>query len=132
MRKNTKALTAAGAATATAALVGTALATAAPASAMELERERWKTCGTGMANLSAEKEYGQIDVDFEVENVAAGRTWRLQIAHNGKVKAKATLPTDNEGDVDLGRQVRDTRGKDTFVAKAMGPNGEVCRVKLAI
>lgn len=105
---------------------------ASQASAMDFERESYKRCGSGVANLALEKENGYIEADFEVENVSPGRTWRLQLAHNGTVRAKSTLPTDYEGDVDISRQVTDTRGKDRFVAKAMGPNGEMCRVKLAI
>ena len=39
---------------------------------------------------------------------------------------------DYEGDLDVMQQVADRPGFDRFTARATGPNGEVCRVKLGI
>lgn len=122
----------------TAVLVSTAagaglLMAATPAQALEFEREKSVRCSAGsFATMSLEKEFGRIDADFEIENAAAGRSWNVRMKHNGSTVLRTARVTDYEGDLDVMQQVRDRSGKDRFVVRATGPNGEVCRVKLSI
>ena len=100
---------------------------------VDIEREKTKRCsGSAFAQLSLEKEFGRIDVDYEIENAAPGRSWNVRIKHDGNTVLRTSRIADNEGELDVMQQVRDRRGKDRFIATAKGPNGEVCRVKLSI
>jgi hypothetical protein len=106
---------------------------ATPAQAFEIEREKSVRCSAGsFATLSLEKEFGRIDADFEIENAAAARSWNVRMKHNGSTVLRTQRTADYEGDLDVMQQVRDRAGKDRFVVRATGPNGEVCRVKLSI
>lgn len=112
---------------------GTLAAVARPAQAFEVEREKAKQCSsTSFATLSLEKEFGRIDADFDIENAPSARAWTVRITHNGRTVLRTQRIADYEGEVDVTRQVRDRADKDRFIARATGPNGEVCRVKLSI
>jgi len=121
---------------ATSALTATGLGVAGASAAhadFDIEREKTKRCsGSAFAQLSLEKEFGRIDVDFDIENATPGRTWSVRIKHDGKTVLRTSRIADYEGELDVMQQVRDRRGKDRFIARATGPNGEVCRVKLSI
>ena len=113
----------------TAVAAGTVAAVATPAQAFDIEREKAKQCSiNSFATLSLEKEFGRIDADFEIENAPQARAWNVRIKHNGNVVLRTQRIADYEGDLDVMQQVRDRAGKDRFVARATGPNGEVCRV----
>lgn len=115
------------------AAAGGIVAAAAPAQAFEIEREKSVRCSAGSwATMSLEKEFGRIDADFEIENAVAGRSWNVRMKHNGNTVLRTQRMADYEGDLDVMQQVRDSAGKDRFVVRATGPNGEVCRVKLSI
>ncbi len=118
---------------ATSTVVAGALMIAAPAQALDIEREKSKRCSAAsFATLSLEKEFDRIDVDFDIENATPGRSWNVRIKHNGSTVVRTARPADYEGELDVTQQVRDRAGKDRFIARATGPNGEVCRVKLGI
>jgi hypothetical protein len=121
-------------ATSAVAVTGFGIAGASAAQAdMDIEREKSKRCsGASFATLSLEKEFGRIDADFEIENATPGRSWNVRIKHNGNTVLRTSRVADYEGDLDVMQQVRDRAGKDRFIARAKGPNGEVCRVKLGI
>lgn len=121
-------------ATSAVAATGLGIAGASAAQAdFDIEREKSTRCsGASFATLSLEKEFGRIDADFEIENAQPGRSWNVRITHNGNTVLRTSRVADYEGDLDVMQQVRDRAGKDRFVARAKGPNGEVCRVKLGI
>ena len=117
----------------TAVAAGTVAAVATPAQAFDIEREKAKQCSiNSFATLSLEKEFGRIDADFEIENAPQARSWNVRIKHNGNVVLRTQRIADYEGDLDVMQQVADRPGFDRFTARATGPNGEVCRVKLGI
>lgn len=115
-----------------AAGMGMASASAARAD-FDVEREKSVRCSAGaFASLSLEKEFNRIDVDFEVENAPAARSWNVRIKQDGRTVLRTKRIADYEGDLDVTQQVRDRAGKDRFVARASGPDGQVCRVVLSI
>ena len=124
---------------ATAALTGTALlavpvaATAAPIRA-DVEREKDGMCSSSSTwDFNLEKEHGRIDIDVDVDSRAAGQKWTVKITHEGKTVYNKTRPTDREGEIDVSRNVNDTRGKDKVTFRATNNStGEVCRASLTI
>ena len=124
---------------ATAALTGTALlavpvaASAAPIRA-EVEREKEGRCSSSSTwDLNLEKEHGRIDIDVDIDSRAAGQKWKVKITHEGKTVYNKTRTTDREGEIDVSRNVKDTRGKDKVTFRATNNStGEVCRASLTI
>lgn len=116
-----------------AAVLPLALLMPGTATAREVEREKSGQCSAGARwEFNLEKERGVIDADFEVDNAQPGERWRLRVRHDGKRVLKVWRTVDRDGDVEASVLVRDRKGRDTFKAKAVSPNGEVCRAKLRI
>ncbi len=87
------------------------LATAAPAHA---DAERHGTCGTGLYELSVDREGGGFDVSVDLDRLAAGQEWRVVIRHDGSKVASVVRRADNEGDLELERYRKNSAGKDAF------------------
>ena len=124
---------------ATAALTGTALlavpiaASAAPIRA-EVEREREGNCSASSDwNLNLEKEHGRIDIDVDVDSRTAGQKWKVKITHEGSTVYSKTRTTDRDGEIEVGKRVKNTRGTDKVTFRATNSStGEVCRASLTI
>lgn len=110
------------------------VAAAGPASAVpEREIDRKGSCSMGKAtyDFDVEKERnGNFDVDFELDG-KAGQEWKIKMKHGKAVYYSAVRTTDREGEVDLDRDRKNTKGKDTFRVKAtnLGTN-EVCKATI--
>ena len=125
--------TAAGAAAA--ALAGMVLAVPAGAAPVraDVEREKGGRCSaTSFWDLSLEKERGRIDVDVDIESRQAGERWTVKVTHNGRTVFNRTRVTDDEGELDVDRTVRNKKGKDTIAFTARSSAGETCRGSLRI
>ncbi|MGE5225518.1 MAG: hypothetical protein ACM3OO_01435 [Planctomycetaceae bacterium] len=97
------------------------------------EVHRYGVCSMGARwELGAEDEGSRIDMEFDVDATAAGRTWHVKLRHEGDVFATLTRTTDRQGDFEVERSVRDTVGADTLRARAVSPKGQVCKGGLSI
>ena len=116
------------------ALVGTMFLTTSFADDDEgREIHKYGVCSMGARwELGAQDEGARIDMEFDVDTTAAGRTWHVKLRHNGDVFATLTRTTDQEGDFEVDRSVNDTVGADTLGAKAVSPKGQVCKGGLSI
>ena len=111
-------------ATRTAALAGVtaliatplAFATMAPASA---DVDRHGSCGTGVYELSVDREGSGYEIDGSIEGVKPGSQWTFVVRHDGTRLTKVTRTADHEGEVDVDAYAKNTAGKDkfSFVAK---------------
>jgi hypothetical protein len=132
MNKTTIATIAAGSALAIGGLLA-APAHAAPARPTEVERETQGTCSAGARwDLNLEREFGVIDIGFEVDGATPGERWTVTIKRNGSQVLKVTRPADAEGEVDVDHIVRDRAGSDRFTVRATSADGQVCRGSLRI
>ena len=113
MKTSTR-LTALAGATALVAVPLTIAATA-PANA---DVDRNGRCGTGVYELSVDRERGGYDVDAGIEGVKPFSTWTFTVTHDGKRLTKVTRTADDEGEVDVDVNARNTRGKDKFAFTA--------------
>jgi hypothetical protein len=111
---------------------GAAVFVAAPAVADGPEKHASGRVGGGWFEISAEKERG-FEVDADLDNVAAGSTWKLVVRHDGDRISRQVLSAvrdDGRYEVDF-RDVhaRNTKGSDTFkvtIKRTDGP-GKVVR-----
>lgn len=118
------ALIAAGGVTAGLALVAAPAAQALPA----FETQKTGTCTAGAWwDLSLEREYGSLEVDFDIERARAGERWTVTLTHNGTAKRSVRVITDYEGDADAQWILRDRAGTDRIVVKATSASGQTCK-----
>lgn len=132
MHKTILATVAAGAALATAGILA-APVSAAPARSSEIERETIGTCSAGARwDLNLEREFGVIDIDFEIEAATPGETWTVSITRNGSTVARVSQAADTDGEIDVNKLVRDSAGSDRISATATSASGQTCRGSLRI
>lgn len=120
-------------ASAAALATGVAVLVAAPAIADGPEKHSSGRVGGGWFEISAEKERNGFDLDADLDNVAAGSTWKIVVRHDGQRISRQVLnavPDDGRHEVDF-RDVRarNTSGADTFkvtIKRTDGP-GKVVR-----
>lgn len=118
------ALITAGGVTAGIALLGAPAAHALPA----FEAEKTGTCSAGAWwDLSMEREYGSLEIDFDIERARAGERWTVTLTHNGTTKRAVRVVTDYQGDVDTQWILRDRPGTDRIVVKATSTSGQTCQ-----
>ena len=118
------ALIAAGSFTAGLALVAAPAAQALPA----FETQKTGTCTAGAWwDLSLGREYGSLEVDFDIERARAGERWTVTLTHNGTAKRSVRVITDYEGDADAQWILRDRAGTDRITVKATSASGQTCK-----
>jgi hypothetical protein len=123
---------AAGATLATTGLLA-APAAAAPRVLAEVERETMGTCSAGARwDLNLEREFGVIDIGFEIDGATPGERWTVVVKRNGSQVVKVSRPADAEGEVDVDHIVRDRSGSDRFTVRATSASDQVCRAALRI
>lgn len=117
----------------TAAILSSAAITASPASAAEVEREPSGTCSSGARwDFNVEREFGVVDIDFEIDGSPARQKWTVRIEKNGAKILRTSVVADNDGEVDVSHLVRDSAGVDRFSVRATSASGQVCRAALRI
>lgn len=127
--------TATAAATAAAAMAGMVLAVPAAAAPVrtDVEREKGGRCSaTSYWDLSLEKERGRIEIDVDIDSRQAGEQWTVKVTHNGRTVFNRTRSTDDEGELDVDRTVRNKKGTDTISFTARSSAGETCSGRLRI
>jgi hypothetical protein len=90
--------------------------------------ERHGACsGAARWELDAEREGTKLEVEFDVDRAAPGRTWQVHLRQDGALIADTARTTDGHGGFELHRLTANTAGPDTFSARAVSPSGQVCR-----
>lgn len=106
------------------ALIGTPLAllTTVPAHA-DFERERHFRVAGADVDFSVEKDDGRFEVDVDIDDARPGSKWRIILKHDGKRFLRTVRVADDDGEVDIDRNRRNTRGADRFTVKVKQVGG---------
>lgn len=115
----------------TAALLATPLAVlgASPASA-DADRE-FRYAGAKV-EFDVEKDDGRFEIEVDVDDAKPRSKWRITLRHDGKVIYKKVRRADSDGDIEIERERRNTKGKDVFklrIKKIGGPKAKVRTIK---
>lgn len=114
----------------------TAAAAIAPAAALanDADVERSGTCSkNSSAKIKLSPEDGRIEAEFEVDQNRNGVTWRVVLRRNGNVAARTRATTrPPSGSFEVRRVLGNSRGRDTVLARATSPSGEVCTARATI
>ena len=97
---------------ATTALLATPIValTAAPASAADRE---FRVAGAEV-EFDVDRDDGRYEVDVEIDDAKPGSKWRVILRHNGKVYFNRVRKADRDGEFEIERKRKNTRGKDVF------------------
>lgn len=85
-------------------------ATTAPASAADRE---FRYAGAEV-DFDVEKDDGRFEVDVSVDDAAPGSRWRIVLRHDGQRFHSKVHRADDDGEVEVDKERRNTRGKDVF------------------
>lgn len=112
------------------------LATAAPALAQGGNPKVIKTGACSMHStwkLTAHKDNGRIEVDFEVDSNHVGQHWAWKLQDNGAVAASGVATTiAPDGSFEVRRLIANRAGTDNLRARAANAaTGESCLAALA-
>lgn len=103
----------------TAALAATALLTslglvAGPAHADGPEKDREFRVAGAEVDFSVSKDDGRFEVEVDIDDAEPGSRWRVVLWHDGRRYHKKVHRADGDGDVEIEKDRRNTRGTDTF------------------
>lgn len=101
-----------------AALIGAPLTlAAAPAYADGPEKDREFRVAGAEVDFSVEKDDGRFEVEADIDDAEPGSRWRVILKHDGNRFHKKVHRADSDGDIDIDKTRRDTKGKDVFKVK---------------
>lgn len=89
---------------------------AAPATA-DAEKEREFRVAGAEVDFSVEKDDGRFEVEVDLDEARPGSTWRIVLRHDGRRYHKRVHRADRDGEIEIDRKRRNTRGKDVFTVK---------------
>jgi hypothetical protein len=111
-----------------AALIATPLTvmTAAPAAAADRE---FRYAGAEV-EFDVEKDDRRFEIEVDIDDAKPGSRWRVVLWHNGNRYHKRIHRADSDGEIEIEKKRRDTRGKDVFKlrVKKIGANKAATRV----
>lgn len=103
-----RAATTLGATVAATALV--AATTTVPAAAADRE---FRYAGADV-EFEVEKDDGRFEIDVDVDDAKPGSRWRVVLRHDGKRFHNKVHRADGDGEFEIEKSRRNTRGKDVF------------------
>lgn len=122
----------------TTATIGAVALLAAPATLMASpahagpEKDREFRLGGAEVEFSVEKDDGRFEVEVDIDDAKPGSKWRIVLRHNGKRFHNKVHRADREGDVEIEKNRRDTRGADVFKVKVkkIGGNAKTRTIRM--
>jgi hypothetical protein len=109
---------------AAAALVAAPVAViAAPAQADGPEKEREFRLAGAEVDFSVEKDDGRFEVEVDIDDARPGSKWRVVLRHDGKRFHNRVHRADDDGDIEIDRNRRNTAGADVFKVRVKKVGG---------
>jgi hypothetical protein len=101
------------------------LATAGPASAADREFRY----GGANIEFDVEKDDGRFEVEVDLDDAKPGHRYRIQLWHDDRKFYDRVRTVDSEGDIEVERDRRNTRGTDTFKLRVKKTNWQSAAVR---
>ncbi|QYJ03134.1 hypothetical protein KUV85_12405 [Nocardioides panacisoli] len=86
---------------------------AAPASAGPEKDREFRIAGAEV-DFEVEKDDGRFEVDVDLDDARPGTKWRVVLRHDGRTFHNKVHRADGDGEVDVDKKRRNTRGADVF------------------
>lgn len=98
-----------------------AVLTATPASAAEKDKQ-FRVAGAEV-DFEVEKDDGRFEIEVDIDDARPGSKWKVVLRHDGKRIHKRTHRADDDGEIEIDKKRRDTKGKDVFKVKVKKVGG---------
>ena len=88
------------------------------------EKEKDFRVAGAEVDFSVEKDDGRFEVEVDLDDARPGSKWRVVLRHDGNRFHGRIHRADDDGDIEIDKMRRDTRGADVFkvtVKKVGGP-----------
>ena len=100
------------------ALLATPIVALSATPAVAADREFW--CHGAQVEFEVDKErWGNragFEVNIDVDNATPGSKWRVRLRHDGKTVHSKVYTADREGEIEVEKWRKNTKGKDRFKA----------------
>ena len=96
--------------------------------------KRGRCSASSTWKLKAKPDDGRIEAEFEVDQNAVGKRWRVTLVRNGAVVFSGVRRTiAPSGSFEVRRRLADSAGADRILARARAlAGGETCRAALSL
>lgn len=75
-------------------------------------------CRSGTYEFEVEREHGGYEVKVDLDRLTPGSRWVVVLRHDGKRVTRVVRAADADGEIEVDRQLSNTRGADKFVFRA--------------
>jgi hypothetical protein len=96
---------------------------ASPAHADGPEKEREFRLAGAEVDFSVEKDDGRFEVEVDIDDAKPGSKWRVVLRHDGKRFHNKVHRADGDGDIEIDKTRRNTKGADTFKVRVKKVGG---------
>lgn len=86
-------------------------------------------CDNRSYEFALEADDGGLEVSYELQTMAPGEVWTVQIEQDGNVLTEGDWTTDADGEIDLDAFTQPENG-DEFTVEASNSAGDVCTATL--
>lgn len=108
-----------------AALFATPLSlVASPAHADGPEKDREFRVAGAEVDFSVEKDDGRFEVAVDIDDAKPGSRWRVVLWHDGKRFHKKVHRADGDGEIEIDKNRRNTKGADNFKVRVKKVGGD--------
>ncbi|WP_110239230.1 hypothetical protein [Nocardioides gilvus] len=67
-----------------------------------------------------------FEVDIDVDDARPGSKWRIKLRHDGKLVHSKVYTADRDGEIDVNKWRKNTKGKDRFKAVVKPAGAKAC------
>jgi hypothetical protein len=101
-------------------------------SGQDVRVERSCSAGSTVRLRVRTRDGGRLRVVLDVRRAPSGSTWLLRIVHERRLVVRTTKRASPSGSLTLRRSLPDWPGRNTVIARALGPRGEICRAAVTL
>jgi hypothetical protein len=94
--------------------------------------ERSCTAGSSVRLRVRARDGGTLRVVLDVRRAPSRSAWLVRIVHERRLVVRTTTRATLSGSLTVRRSLREWPGRNTVIARAIGPDGEICRAVVTL
>ena len=97
---------------------------ASPAHADGPEKDREFRVAGAEVDFKVEKDDGRFEIEVDIDDAKPGSKWRVVLKHDGRLIHKKVHRADSDGEIEIDKNRRNTKGADTFKVRVKKIGGD--------
>jgi hypothetical protein len=98
----------------------------------DLRVERSCTAGSSVRLRVRTRDGGTLRVVFDVRRAPSRSAWLVRSVHGRRLVVRTTRRASLSGSLTVRRSLPEWPGRNTVIARAIGPGGEICRAVVTL